>query len=141
MRGTDDEHVILEARRHGIVLVRPLARALLLGAIGALVLLAPDPVPLASPVVLVIAAFLALRSVWGWEATRLVVTHERLLVSSGIVRHRQVAVRFARLGSVGVEQSLLGRVFGYGTLHAGDLEVRCIARPREIGRLVERLAA
>ncbi len=29
---------------------------------------------------------------------------------------------------------------GYGTLVAGDLEVSCVARPREVGRLVERLA-
>jgi uncharacterized membrane protein YdbT with pleckstrin-like domain len=141
MRERDDEQVILEARRHGIVLVAPLLRSLALALAGAALLLVPWPGSIGAPVVIGVAALLALRCVWRWEATRLVVTRERLLVSSGILRRRQAGVRFARLGPVEVEQSLLGRLLGYGTLVAGDLEVSCVARPREVGRLVERLAS
>jgi membrane protein YdbS with pleckstrin-like domain len=140
MRERDDEQVILEARRHGIVLVGPLLRSLALAVAGSTLLLLPWPGSVGAPVAIALAALLALRCVWRWEATRLVVTRERLLVSSGILRRRQAGVGFARLGSVEVEQTLLGRVLGYGTLVAGDLEVSCVARPREVGRLVERLA-
>jgi uncharacterized membrane protein YdbT with pleckstrin-like domain len=140
MRERDDEQVILEARRHGIVLVAPLLRSLLLAVAGAALLLVPSPGSIGAPVVIGVAAALALRCVWRWEATRLVVTRERLLVSTGILRRHQAGVRFARLGPVEVEQTLLGRLLGYGTLVAGDLEVSCVARPRELGRLVERLA-
>jgi uncharacterized membrane protein YdbT with pleckstrin-like domain len=140
MRERNDEQVILEARRHGIVLVGPLVRALVLAVAGGLLLLVPWPGSVGAPVVIAIAACLALRCVWRWEATRLVVTRERVLLSTGIVRRRQAGVRFARLGTVEVEQTLLERLLSYGTLVAGDLEVSCIARPREVGRLVERLA-
>ena len=135
-----DEPVLLEARRHGIVLVVPLLRALALAFAGIACLLLPSPASVLAPLLVGIAALLALRCVWGWEATRLVVTRERLLVSTGILRRREAAVRFARIGPVEVEQSLLGRLLGYGTLVAGDIELRCVPRPRELSRLVERLA-
>jgi membrane protein YdbS with pleckstrin-like domain len=141
MRERDDEQVILEARRHGIVLVGPLLRSLLLAVAGGALLLLPSPGALGAPFLIAGAALLALRCVWRWEATRLVVTRERLLLSTGILRRRQTGIRFARLGPVEVEQTILGRLLGYGTLVAGDLQVSCVARPREVGRLVERLAA
>jgi uncharacterized membrane protein YdbT with pleckstrin-like domain len=139
MQLSADESVLLESRRHGIVLVAPLLRALLLALAGGATLLLPWPLSLAAPVLLGVAALLALRSVWRWEATRVVVTRERLLVSTGILRRHQATVRFARVGSFEVQQSLLGRVLGYGTLVAGDLEVSCVPHPRDLGRLVERL--
>jgi hypothetical protein len=48
-------------------------------------------------------------------------------------------VGLSRVGSFEVEQSLLGRVLGYGTLIAGDLEVSYVSQPRELCRIVERL--
>ena len=36
--------------------------------------------------------------------------------------------------------TLLGRVLGYGTVTAGDLEIACVPRPREVSALVQRLA-
>jgi uncharacterized membrane protein YdbT with pleckstrin-like domain len=141
MRAADEEHVLLESRRHGIVLVAPLLRALALALAGVAALLLPWPASLLAGVLIGVAVFLALRCVWRWEATRLVVTRERLLVSTGILHHREATVRFARMGTVEVEQSLLGRLLGYGTLFAGDLEVSCVPQPRELSRLVERLAS
>ena len=123
MRERDDEQVILEARRHGIVLVAPLLRSLVLALAGARAPARAVAGIAGAPVVIGVAALLALRCVWRWEATRLVVTRERLLLSSGILRRRQAGVRFARLGAVEVEQTLLGRLLGYGTLVAGDLRV------------------
>src|SRR5947207_5209308 len=111
-----DESILLESRRHGIVLIAPLARAVALALAGAASLLPGWPFSLAAPVLIGVAAFIALRSVWRWEATRLIVTRERLLVSTGILRRHQAAVGFTRVGSFEVEQSLLGRVLGYGTL-------------------------
>jgi len=48
---------------------------------------------------------------------------------------RAAAVRFARIGPVEVEQGLVGRVLGYGTVIAGDLEVPYVPDPRRVGRL------
>jgi uncharacterized membrane protein YdbT with pleckstrin-like domain len=136
-----DEQVILESRRHGIVLIGPLLRALVLAGAGAACLLLPWPGSVAAPVAIAIAAFLSLRSVWRWEATRVVLTPVRLVVSTGILRRREAAVRISRVQTFEVEQSLLGRALGYGTLIAGELEVSYVSQPRELCRLVERLAA
>jgi hypothetical protein len=39
-----------------------------------------------------------------------------------------------------LEQSLPGRLLGYGTLVAGPLEIDHVSEPRDVYRLVERLA-
>jgi len=133
-----DEHVFLDARRHGVVLIRPLLRALVLAALGGAAFFAGWPVSAAGAALLVVAAVMATASVWRWDRTHVVVTTEKLFVVHGILRRRAAAVRLARVGTVEIEQSLLGRVLGYGTLVAGDLEISGVAGPRDVYRLVER---
>ena len=58
----------------------------------------------------------------------------------GVVRRQSAAVSLARLGPIEVEQSLPGRLLGYGTIVAGDLEIRCVTKPSELCGLVQRLA-
>jgi membrane protein YdbS with pleckstrin-like domain len=135
-----EEHVCVDARRHGVVLVRPLSRALALGALGAAAFTLGWPFSLAGAVLLVVAAFVATLAVWRWDRTHVVVTTERLIVHDGVLRRRAAAVHLARLGAVEVDQSLLGRALGYGTIVAGDLEISCVAKPRELSGLVQRLA-
>lgn len=141
MRREPDERVILESKRHGIVLVGPLLRALAVAVAGSVWLaFLPWPWSVASPVLIGCAALLALRSVWRWEATRVVVTPDRLRVSTGILRRHEAVVRIDRVQTLEVEQTLPGRLLRYGTLVAGDLEVTCVPQPRELRRLVERLS-
>ena len=49
-------------------------------------------------------------------------------------------MRLERVGAVEMEQTLLGRLLGYGTVFAGDLEISYVAGPREMYGLVERLS-
>jgi uncharacterized membrane protein YdbT with pleckstrin-like domain len=140
MPAGSDEHVYLDARRHGVVLVRPLLRALVLAFLGAAAFLGGWPVSVAGATLLVVAAAVATAAVWRWDRTHVVVTTENLSVLHGVVRKRAAAVRLARVGAVEIEQSLLGRVFGYGTIVAGDLEIRCVAKPSELCGLVQRLS-
>lgn len=135
-----EERVLVHERRHGIVLVRPLARALLLAGVGAVGFLVGWPGSLAGTVLVVAAAGYALGAVWRWDRTHVVVTEERLCVEHGIVRRRTAAVRLAKVATVEVDQSVLGRLLGYGTVTAGDLEIPCVPRPREVSALVQRLA-
>ena len=51
-----EEHVCLDARRHTVVLARPLSRAVGLAAAGILLLALPWPVSAAGALVLVVAA-------------------------------------------------------------------------------------
>jgi len=49
-------------------------------------------------------------------------------------------VRLSRLGAVEIEQSLVGRLMGYGTIVAGELEIDYMSQPRRVYGLVERLS-
>src|SRR5581483_7388283 len=107
-----EERVCLDARRHGVALFRPLARALALAAAGIVCLGLSWPVPVAGAAALSLAAVLALVAVVRWDRTRLVVTTEKVFL-----------------------------VHGDGTLQVGPLEVSYVPRAREVRDLVERLAA
>jgi uncharacterized membrane protein YdbT with pleckstrin-like domain len=131
------EPVRLNARRHGIVLARPLAWALVLGTLGIVLATQAWPVPAVGAALVVLAAGLALRAVVRWERTRVVVTTEKLFVVHGLIRRRAAAVRFERIGAVEVEQTVLGRALGYGTLVAGNLEIPYVADPRDVVDLMD----
>ena len=78
------------------------------------------------------AALTAVRSVWRWERTRLSVTGDRLVVVYGTLRRRSASASIG--GAVEVERTLPGRLLGYGTIVAGDLEVPFV--PRSLVRRV-----
>ena len=118
-----------EARRHAIVLTWPLAKAVVLAALGIVLLLRGLPVSPLGAASLALGAAVALRAVWRWERTRIVLTGGQLVVVHGTLRRRTAT---ARAGAVEIEQTLLGRLLGYGTVIAGELEVQYVARPGEL---------
>jgi uncharacterized membrane protein YdbT with pleckstrin-like domain len=132
------EQVRVDERRHGIVLAGSFLRAAVLAAPGAFAVTAGWPATVAGAVLLALAAAVAVRAVWLWERTHVVLTTEKLFVVHGTLRRRAAAVRLARIGAVELEQSLLGRLLGYGTIVAGELEITHVPEPR---RLLERLSA
>jgi uncharacterized membrane protein YdbT with pleckstrin-like domain len=134
------EEVRLDARPHGVALVRPLARPLLLAGLGAALVIAGTEVHWALALLgagaLALAFLLALRAVWRWDRTRLVLTSEKLYVVYGVARRRAAAVRLSRVPALEFEQGLVGRVLGYGTLVAGDFEVPYVPDARRMRRLL-----
>ncbi len=133
------EQVFVDQRRHGIVLVRPLARALLLALCGIVGLLLGWPGSLAGGFLVLAAGAYALAAVLRWDRTKVVVTADKLFVVHGVLRRRAAAVRLAKVSAVEVEQTPLGRLLGYGTVVAGDLEIDCVPRAKEVSALVQRL--
>jgi len=136
-----EERVCLDARRHTVVLARPLSRAVLLAAGGILLLALPWPVAALGAILLVLAAVSALVAVVRWDRTRLVVTTEKVFLVHGVTRRRASAVMLSRLRLVALDQTLPGRLLGYGTLQAGPLEVEYVPQAQHVRDLVERLAA
>jgi Bacterial PH domain len=134
------ERVYLDSRRHGVVLVPALARAFLIAALGGFLISLPSPFPVAGAGLVAIAALLAFRGVWKWERTHVIVTDERLALVRGTLRRRIAAVRLERVGAVEVEQSLFGRMLGYGTLIAGPLSITYVPQPRNAYGVVESLS-
>ena len=131
------ERIYLDSRRHGVVLVPALVRAFLIAGAGGFLFSLPWPSLLAGAALVVVAALLALRAVWRWERTHVIMTDERLALVRGTLRRRTAAVRLERVGAVEVEQSLVGRALGYGTLIAGPLEITYVPQPRSGYGLVE----
>jgi hypothetical protein len=124
-------------RPHPIVLARPLVKALALAAVGVGLVLGDWPLTPAGAAALALAAVVALRAVWRWERTHIVVTGGQLLVVYATLRRRTAA---ARAGAIEIEQTALGRVLGYGTVVAGDLEVPFVARPADLLAAARRAA-
>ena len=137
MLATPEEQVRLHERRHAVVLAGPFVRAIALAAAGLVVLWLGWPYSPAGAVLLAVGALLAVRAVWRWERTHVVVTSEKLFVVDGTLRRRAAAVRLSSVGAVEIEQTLTGRLLGYGTVTAGGLEIDYVARPRELTRLLE----
>jgi hypothetical protein len=139
VRARPRERVCLEARRHGVVLVRPFARAFAAAAAGVFALGLPWPVPVLGALLTAVGAAIGLAAVCRWERTRLVVTTEQLVLEEGIVRRRESAVLLRALRAVTLERSLPGRLLGYGTLVAGPLRVTHVAEPRQVSELLREL--
>jgi uncharacterized membrane protein YdbT with pleckstrin-like domain len=140
MLATPEERVCLEARRHGVVLAPALARAVVLAASGGIMLTQAWVLLGPGALLVVLGALTLLRAVWRWESTRLVVTTEKLFVIKGSRRRRSTAVRLRTLQTLEVEQSLPGRLLGYGTIVVGPLEFDHVPRAKRVYRLVEQLA-
>jgi len=126
---------VLEAHRHGIALARPLLRALVLAAAGGACFLAPWPeIGVLGALLLGLAALISVVAVTRWDRTHLSVTGNALVVEHGFLNRRSASVSLN--GTVfEVERTLLGRVLGYGTVIAGELEMDYV--PRRLMRLLQ----
>jgi uncharacterized membrane protein YdbT with pleckstrin-like domain len=142
MRPRRDEEIYLDARLHGAVLARPIFRSTMLVLLGIAAMLVPYAAGAVVGAVLIAAgAFFTLRAVWQWERTHLVVTTEKVYLLNGTIHRRSKAVRLQMVDAVEVDQSLVGQLFGYGTVVVGPLKVGHIPHPGDVCRLVERLAS
>jgi uncharacterized membrane protein YdbT with pleckstrin-like domain len=127
------ERVRLEERPHAAALARPLSRSLAAALLGAiLVIAAPAALGLVGAFLLVVAALHAFAAVWRWDRTLFVVTSDKLFVTYGIAQRRAAAVRLARVRPIEVEQSVAGRMLGYGTVIAGELEIPYVPDPDRV---------
>ena len=135
-----DEEVCLEARRHGIVLTAPLGWAIVIAGAGGVLTTVRWPLSVAGAILVGLSAFVALRAVWRWERTKVVVTTDKVFVVNGTWRRRARAVRLAAVEAVELEQTLAGQLLGYGTVVVGPLSIDHVPKPKSLYRLIERLA-
>ena|ERR1700761_6490100 len=128
------ETLMYDTRHHWIVLIGPLLMFLLLGVLGLGALgevaagrsgrgsLVDAPANEIhafeiAGVVLLVLALIAL--VWGFtkrNATEMAVTNKRVLVKTGLGNRRTLDIMLSRVESIGVEETFLGRMLGYGSV-------------------------
>ena len=126
---------VIDVHRHGIALARPFSRALVSALAGALCLWAPwTATAAAGAVLLAIAAAIAVLAVARWDRTHLSVTATALVIEHGFLNRRTASISLN--GTVfEVERTMLGRILGYGTVVAGELEIDWV--PRRLTRLLQ----
>ena len=112
----EGEEVLVDVRRHGWVLTRPLALALAAVGLAIAGLQLRVPVALAWVLAALVAAAasnLLLRYL-GWRATTFVVTDRRLMIRSGLVRTSLRELPLAAVADISCRRGLLGRLLGFG---------------------------
>jgi|SRR5579859_283655 len=146
------ETVAYRTRPHWIVSAKPLAGVLLLLAVVLAVLaligskLRPDETTRVYTYIGIAGFLLALIAVVvpliKRRSIECIVTNQRIIIKTGILRHKTTEMFLNRVESVSVDQSVWGRMFNYGnlTLHGagGTPEpFNRIAKAREFQREVQ----
>lgn len=143
----DDEEVLFEARRHAIVLARPLVVTALVIVAASVVgfVVTPDATTDFLDTVLGgLAVLVAFRFGWKvrqWRAQRIFLTDRRIFELSGTFGRRLTTTPLVQIVEVVYRRPLLGRLLGYGTVAletvsaggAGDPGARLITLERLAG--------
>lgn len=111
-----DEAVRFETRRHWLVYRYAILTLALLAASQALPQNLHDEKLV---VALVLVPLAGIAAVFGWlrrAATVIVVTNHRLICKKGLFARHTVEMNLDKIESIDVDQSVLGRVFGFGTV-------------------------
>ena len=111
-----DETIRFETRRHWLVYGGAILALALLAASRALPNDLQDEKEL---IVLLLPPLAAVAAFIGWlrrAATVITVTSHRLTCKSGLIGRHTVEMNLDKVESVDVDQTLLGRIFGFGTV-------------------------
>jgi uncharacterized membrane protein YdbT with pleckstrin-like domain len=131
------EEVVYRARLHLVIFALPASIAALGVALAVVV-----ASWIVASVFLVLAIVVAFPRYIRFVASEFAVTNKRVIVKVGLVYRRTLELVLAKVETIGVEQSIMGRVFNYGTIvitgTGGTKELfKDIANPLEFRRRVQ----
>jgi uncharacterized membrane protein YdbT with pleckstrin-like domain len=97
---------------------------------------------IAGAVLLVLATIPILKARVAMSSAEFVVTNKRVILKTGFVHNKTAEMFLNKIESVGVDQTIMGRVFGYGSIvlrgTGGSLEpFSNVARPLEFRRQIQ----
>jgi uncharacterized membrane protein YdbT with pleckstrin-like domain len=128
------ETLLYQTRHHWIVLFVPVLIALLLGLPGAMLLvramidrdgpglalgsstISPQGMAITGAVLLLVGLSTLGYGIVKRNATEMAVTNRRVLIKTGMSSRRTLDLMLGRVESIGVEESVFGRLVGYGTV-------------------------
>lgn len=110
----DGERVVFRTHLHWRVLVLPLLADAILLVLALLALRTKVPWLAALPVV--IGGLLTGAALLKRSSTEFAVTNRRVLIKLGVLTTRSIEMLHAKIESVAVNQTLAGRIFGYGSI-------------------------
>jgi len=123
----EGETVVYQTRLHWIVLVWPFLLGLLLLLPGLALISqsatrasgksgASGPLLVGGIILFVVALICIVRGILNRNATEMAVTNKRVVAKVGVAARRTVEMLLSRVESIGVEESMTGRILGYGTV-------------------------
>ena len=122
----EGEQILYQTRLHWIVLIIPILLGAFFGAGGIALLAAASgsgesgtssqAMTMVGTILLFIAVILVVRGILKRNSTQMTVTNMRVVASVGIVSRRSVEIFLSRVESIGVQESMMGRMLGYGTV-------------------------
>jgi uncharacterized membrane protein YdbT with pleckstrin-like domain len=123
----DGETIVYATRLHWIVLVGPGLLGLLIGLPGVVMLVRAatgaggksatnGTMMIGGAILLVVALVFIARGVLERNATEMTVTNKRVVAKVGVAARRTIELLLSRVESIGVEESVMGRMLGYGTV-------------------------
>ena len=118
------ETITYRARLHWILFVKPSLIALAILGIGALIFYAADLASALSTqailitwaVLLIIAAIPVLAATVNRHSAEFAVTNKRVILKIGFIQSKTAEMFLNKIESVGIDQTLTGRVLGFGTI-------------------------
>jgi uncharacterized membrane protein YdbT with pleckstrin-like domain len=121
------EQVVFQTRHHWIVMAGALAVGAILdlaATVGLVFLLMSTGLGwdvrgigiVLAAVALIVGSVFVVVGVLKRNATEMVVTNKRVIVKTGILSRRTFEMLLSRIESIGVEEPVLGRMLGYGTV-------------------------
>lgn len=147
------EQVVYKTGLHWIVLFWPVFVAVLLGLVGLSMLIGSiastgdksggaEGMGVMAFVLLIAAGLFILLGHLKRKATEMAVTNKRILIKTGLLSRRTVELLLSKVESIGVEEGVLGRMLGYGSVvvrgTGGTPEpFKNIAHPLEFRRQVQ----
>ncbi len=147
------ENVVHRARLHWVVLVKPILAASAVAALGLALLVGPfleharrgpssSYTAIAGVICLLVAAIPVIVGLSRRSAAEFAVTNKRVILKVGVVETRTLEMFLNKIESVSVDQTLWGRILGYGSIvvhgTGGSAEpFDKIARPLEFRHQVQ----
>ena len=118
------EAVTYRARLHWILFVKPALTSLAIIVISGILLYATDLAKVLSiqesllvwTAVLAVSAIPILAAAVTWHSAEFAVTNKRVIFKVGFIQSKTAEMFLNKIESVGVDQTILGRIFGYGTI-------------------------
>jgi len=134
----DKEEILLVDHQHWLVLLEEIASELLLSLVIIVVVVGLSifvPLALIGLVVLIAPLASLTRDVLRWSNRKYVITNRRVIQISGVLNKDVVDSSLEKVNDVMLDQSFMGRIFGYGDIEVltaseiGVNKIRRIAHP------------
>lgn len=112
-----DERIRYQTKLHWIVFASPFF-LIVIGLVFVFSMRSDTPAGLAifSSLFFLVGILLAVSRFIAYKSSEFAVTNKRVLIKVGFIRRHSLELLLQKVEGIGVDQGILGRIFGYGTI-------------------------